>query len=222
MIKVGDKYIVEIEGFFEDGYVKIKEFDANGFNNTYFHPSFIERLQKYSPETSYHCAYQAGKEDAEKANADYVKHKMKDACKQGYEKGLNDAWEAGKKLVMRKKEYPTPCELRKIFNISDEESISSLFERFTAEEVIEKLKAYDEQKKTESEVKVGDEFLVGERSAVVCEVFQGSGFYVIYRDDLDTIYLTMEFVREHSEDIKKTGRHFNIKRLLNVIKGEVN
>lgn len=112
MIEAVDKYIIEIQDVFKTGYVKIKGFKANGF----YPITFIENLQEYSPETSYQCAYQVGKEDAEKENADYAKQKMKDAYKQGYESGLNDAWEAAIKLTTNKKDYPSVRELKKIFH----------------------------------------------------------------------------------------------------------
>lgn len=86
---------------------------------------------------------------------------------------------------------------------------------YEAKEVIEKIKAYEEQKKVEEEIKVGDEIIsdLGEKAVVtrineweVIECLNKNGQFIIYDE------------KEHWE---KTGRHFpQIEEMLKEMENE--
>lgn len=71
-----------------------------------------------------------------------------------YEDGLNEAWAAAKKIVLRKEHGGLPCEdLQKIFEREPEWEVEySVFKNLTPQEVIAKLEAHEEEK----QIKVGD------------------------------------------------------------------
>ena len=81
----------------------------------------------------YNCGYQQGYEDGKKAN-------MVDTIKQSdfsYQRGLEDAWECARKIA---KEYIQM--LKSLFGTVD---ISKIFLEYTATEVMQKIKEYEER-----------------------------------------------------------------------------
>lgn len=76
---------------------------------------------------------------------------------EAYKNGLHDAWE----LVRKMSTDMSINELSEVFGyISDDCEtceVCDLVERFTATEAIEKIKAYEEKKAKEQEIRVGDE-----------------------------------------------------------------
>ena len=69
--------------------------------------------------------------------------------KEAYQRGLDDAWEAAKKIVS----IPT-AELHTMLDKAV--YYDTVFRDCTASECIEKIRAYEEKKKAEQEIKVGD------------------------------------------------------------------
>lgn len=75
-----------------------------------------------------------------------------------YEDGLNEAWEAAKKIVLRKEHGGLPCEdLERIFEREPEREVEySVFKSLTPQEVISRLKFYKHEKNMRENIKVGD------------------------------------------------------------------
>ena len=134
-----------------------------------------------------------------------------------YKKGLNDAWEAARKIC------GVPADgsltLGGAQDIFGTIVVSEIFKRNTPFEAISKIREYEEKKKAEDEIKVGDEVIIRDEPTfryVVLHsagnIFSGmaSGF------DRNGAWGTFEKKRA-----RKTGRHFpQIVEVLERMKGE--
>lgn len=160
-------------------------------------------------EQAYQRGYRAG---YSKAENDYHA-KTEDDRQSSYELGLNMAWEAARKLVsMGYKE----CNEVLGDGILTVETIDEIFVRCTASEAIEKLCAYEEQKKQEedSEIRVGDEVILNGNSsfdtntkAIVIALYDKTDYramfpYNVMIADGDTDWIDRDDID------RKTGRHF--------------
>ena len=106
-----------------------------------------------------------------------------------YQKGLNDAWEAARKI-----ETMTNLECCDAFQVSD----GFILNQTTASEAIEKLKAYEQQ----NEIRVGDEVVwEGDKGVVTKIVTDGKTFLML---DAYGGWL----LRIKKQEAVKTGRHF--------------
>lgn len=125
-----------------------------------------------------------------------------------YEKGLNDAWEIARKIA---KANSTDEEMNKIFG--DDfyyMSLSAFFEKYSIQEVMEKLKEYEEKQKQvkeeqaeeEKEFKVGDEVITDERRFVVLGIDDFKWYQLWCLDN------GLAHDNICSKDLKKTGRSF--------------
>ncbi len=116
---------------------------------------------------------------------------------EAYQRGLDEAWEAAEKVLMLESE-----ELKEIFDVIYEEEV---FGNFTPAKAIEKLRAYEEQKKAEDEIKVGDE--VKDCEAEIGIVFdrKDNKYLIVYFDLAESDIYSGESERG---ELKKTGRHF--------------
>lgn len=205
MANVGDKYIIEIAEIYASSYRnaaltedQIKAptylYRMKGFNSLVFDENGLSKLEKYeeSPFTQ---------EDCDRAR------------KEGYEQGLNDAWEAAMKIVLEKPNGGlSPNELIMIFGL---DGICSVFSNNTAAEAISKIKAY-EQKQAGEEIKANDEIYSEMTNTKALVVFVDSwgrwqclsdnGFFPI--DDEQKKYWV------------KTGRQFDIGGILKTMREE--
>lgn len=123
-----------------------------------------------------------------------------------YEKGLNDAWEAARKIVLDV--IPLDA-LVKMFGNDPYSLIGKIFEVYSASEVVTRIKAWEEEQKEQKEIKVGDEvgyYGVADEHGNVCY----SGVVLeIRKDD----YLVMEksgktYQLKKKLVMSKTGHHF--------------
>lgn len=72
-----------------------------------------------------------------------------EAEKKAYNRGLDEAWKAARKIIRMQFE-----EQNKVFGLSGYDNVLGTY---TASEVIAKIKAYEDKKKQDAEIKVGDE-----------------------------------------------------------------
>lgn len=122
-----------------------------------------------------------------------------------YEQGLADAWELAKKIVLGIEEGGFSYrQLEEIFDASDSNEV---FERFTLEEALAKIEAYEKEK----EIKVGD----------VVHHMGGKTFIVTYiHDDGHVSGITEEggiYSRVGIGNVVKAGKHIDIESLLRQI-----
>lgn len=121
-----------------------------------------------------------------------------------YQRGLNDAWEAARKIS----EYSV-SDMDDLFDVANWTDIYD----FPPEAVIEKLKAYDEQKKAEeeAEIKVGDvlQHKRDHNTKIAVTGIHDSGMISgICVGNSDANQLGASFTNRDPANWEKTGRHF--------------
>ena len=128
------------------------------------------------------------------------------AVENAYQRGLDDAWEAARKIVCNEK-----LDWNTLLHLFNRGNFTGIFGDFSAAEVIEKLKAYEEKQKANEEFKVGDEvrilgtdnkfFIVGYEGDCICGFASGG-----------------KTCRVQPVFAQKTGRHINIENILEDMK----
>lgn len=170
-------------------------------------------------------AYLCGKADQQKETADHladINKQVEEARQEGkeygldesdmreavsYQKGLDDAWEAARKIVCD--EDFSMNELYKIFRKGSSDEILM---DFTATEALERIKAYEKEKqKADDEIKVGDE--------VICNGHK----FIVFATETEERYASLfdvngRHVSASQRECKKTGRHFDIESILEAMK----
>jgi len=128
-----------------------------------------------------------------------------------YQEGLNDAWEAARTL------WNTPNR-KEIFGHT---TFNTVLTTLTAQETIEKIRQYEQEK--DAEIKVGDEVIPHHITADSTPVIVTRKWKDDYNQDaIHTIGYdgrTNCFLEEH---VKKTGRHFEIAEVLEKMREESN
>lgn len=152
----------------------------------------IRKAYDESYKDGYVAGYDHGKRDG-KADTPFTD--TEEAENKAYNRGLNDAWDAARKLVHRINGGYTETEKKIIFDTSTSDSILL---NYTATEAIAKIKAYEDKQKQDAEIKVGDEVIVddGVRAIVIGKSY---GLYLA---------IAVDFSLHEAKEYKKTGRHF--------------
>lgn len=116
------------------------------------------------------------------------------AYKLGYENGLNDAWDAARKIPLNVNEGGLSANaLTMMFG---NKSIIQIFKEFSASEVTEKIRQYEQE-----EIRVGDEVEAVSGKAVIIEVLNNG-------KDVRYMYSDTSTGFNNSCNITRTGRHF--------------
>lgn len=161
-----------------------------------------EGIRKQASELigqAYHRGYQAG---YSKAENDYYA-KTEDDRQSSYELGLNMAWEAARKIL-------NACNsankvLDEVFGTP---LVLEIINTCPPSEAIEKLRAYEEQKKQDEEIKVGDEV-----RWIINPKYIGLVTYVDYLNNMIWImgHDGRHFIgcSNEIEKYERTGRHFS-------------
>lgn len=176
------KYIIEIKPEYEDSFKGLMILGAKDSN------LFVDALAT---------------ENLEELNSDYINEHFGDLQDTAYQRGLEDAWEAARKII----EMTSPP-YWEVFNEYKED----LFGKITATEAIEKLKAYEEKQKADEDVKRGD-ILQNKTNGLTYIVTLASDYgYVLLGNDGNcaTTCITNTF--------EKTGKHFDIDKILDEMK----
>lgn len=138
---------------------------------------------------------------------------VKQRVEGAYQRGLNDAWEAAKKIADMWTRIGN-TELLAIFGITERignSTIRSLFEKQTANEAMLNLEAYEEKQKADDEIKVGDEVeVLNSGNKYLIAWFAGTSLCGFAHDGVTC--------RLQPSDVRKTGRHFDIKGILEAMK----
>ena len=166
-------------------------------NSDYINEHFGD-LQDDAYERGHGIGYQKGFEDGKKS---YDK---------AYQHGLDDAWEAAKKMFSSM----TDSDIEKAFPNEWNNGGFGALMNLRPQEAIEKLKAYEKQK-ADDEIKVGDEMRQvtnsGAPTGLVCTVtaFDGEKMCGFSQDGLLVVCSS-----QVNRWWKKTGRHFDIDKIL--------
>ena len=134
----------------------------------------------------------------------------KDVLELEYNKGLNDAWELVKKIVLKaEKGGLNYNDFKNIFGVGD---YVSVLEEFTPQEALAKLKAYEE-----AQIEVGD--------VVAWTDFADDTFNGVVLDFKDNTDNEVVVFNENGcvdvwkiADCKKTGKHIDIQSILEQIR----
>ena len=136
-----------------------------------------------------------------------------------YQQGLEDAWKAARKLALSSLEGGLDIET--VAEIFDGLTYYYVLKDVPASEAIAKIKAYEEQHKQDTEIKVGDEVVLNgnasyENEKAIILAYDGKSYpYNVLMSNGDT-----EWVKEDSIEYK-TGRHFDaIAEVLAEMRGE--
>lgn len=172
------------------------------------------------------CVDELAIEELEELNSDYINEHFGElqetAYKKGlhdgeskcgycneYQRGLNAAWEAARKIVT----WPD----RSLVNSDtfDLDPGENIFTKYSASEAITKLKAYEEQKATD-ELKVGDEVIDTQSGTRFCVTH----FWVNNHGEKGVSGFNHECsaLQDTNDNVKKTGRHFEIDKILEAMK----
>lgn len=151
-------------------------------------------------------------DDLEELCADYINEHFGSLQDTAYQRGLEDAWEAARKIADMWTRIDND-ELLAIFGITERighSTIRSLFEKQTANEAMLELEAYEEKQKADDEIKVGDEVETKDGKRFVVTTF-GSGFDgdIAVGVCADGLGLGVDL-----KELHKTGRHFDIEMIL--------
>ena len=148
-------------------------------------------------------------DEAVKHILDDVQKRIDEAYQKGAEDGRNETWEVARKIALYRDEGGTSIlDLTKIFDCC---TIQQVFRRYTVSEAIAKLKAYEEKQKAENEIKVGDEVEV---------LNSGSKYLIAWISGTILCGFAHDGVtcRLQPSDVRKTGRHFDIAKILEEMK----
>ena len=131
----------------------------------------------------------------------------KQSVDEAYQRGLEDAWEAARKLFSSMAD----SDIEKAFPTEWNSGGFNALMNLQPQEAIEKLKAYEEKQKVDDKIEVGDEVNWLGDCFIVTRIFQSrtqkeqcdgiDDDGCVYRDIL-------------MDDLEKTGRHFDIEKIL--------
>ena len=174
--------------------IKQLKIDVGDINN---HLSALEGLCRDRNQKVVDDAYQHGYDKGykDKTNNDEV---CKELASEAYQRGLNDAWEAAKKII----EMPDPPYWGVFSEYKDD-----LFGKITASEAIAKLKAYEEKQKAGEDIKRGD---------VVIRIDDDIRYLVTYVGDGRVCGTGKDgkWYGAYLKDVRRTGEHHDIDKIL--------
>ena len=142
-------------------------------------------------------------ENLEELNSDYINEHFGELQDEAYQAGLNDAWEAAKKLSWTEKHGGYGECLDKVFDRTD----TFDFLDYSPNAAIEKLKAYED--KHSDRIEVGDEVIAPCGKAIVTTFKNDLVFY---------LYSVGDYGCTEPENLTKTGRHFDIASILEAMR----
>lgn len=161
------------------------------------HPKYLTPYEEPDLDAIRNEAYEKGVQDTKQH---WVDAPRSCAYKLGYENGLNDAWDAARKIVLSREDGGLfEYEARKsVFGCGNYMALKN----YSASEAVKKIRQYGQDQ--EEQIQVGDEvvFYNGEKCVVTvvedgqaAEVMDKGGFSMRMDDGL-------------RNSMKKTGRHF--------------
>ena len=169
------------------------------------HLSVLEGLTRKDIMEQVDEAYQKGydKGYVDKTNNDEVcKQIAKDIQDEAYQRGLDDAWKLAEDVLYNR---------GNVLDILRCATVGAAFDKYSAGQALDILKAYEEKQKADDEIKVGDEV----RSK------RGWTAVVVKIDDDGLMLMDSSGAVGSYSDISKftkTGRHFDINKILEEMK----
>lgn len=222
------KYIVEIKPEYEDSFKGLMILGAKD-SNLFVDTLAVENLEELNSDyINEHYgdlqddAYNKGYAQCQDDYSDALKHAKDTAYKKGlhdgeskcgycneYQRGLDDAWEAARKLFSSMAD----SDIEKAFPTEWNNGGFKALMNLQPQEAIEKLKAYEEKQKADDKIKVGDEVeVLNSGSKYLIAWFAGTSICGFSHDGV-TCHL-------QPSDVRKTGRHFDIAKILEAMRND--
>ena len=143
-------------------------------------------------------------DNLEELNSDYINEHYGELRDEAYQRGLEDAWEAAKKLFSSMAD----SDIEKAFPIEWNNGGFKALMNLQPQEAIAKLKAYED--KHSDRIEVGDEVIAPCGKAVVT---------LIETDDLvHYLYSGGKYGCIEPQKLKKTGKHYDIASILEAMR----
>ena len=133
----------------------------------------------------------------EESTIGWVDKEVLHPLNESYNRGLNDAWELARKIVLP--DHLGGYTVDKLKDIFDKNTFAPLMNTLTPQEALAKVKTYEEER---SRIKVGDvvKFKDGCIESIVTKV----DGYTIYK-----LFKSGDCNSCDKKDLKKTGKHFD-------------
>lgn len=158
-------------------------------------------------------------DELEELNSDYINEHFSDLQDTAYQRGLtfgkvqgqNETWDCAKRISLHPDNGGMTCD--EISAAFGEASATNVLYKCSAQQAIEKLKAYE--KKQSDKIKVGDEVEVLDsgRKYLIAWI-SGTVLFGFSYDGISC--------RLRPSDVRKTGRHFDIEAILREMANEDN
>lgn len=147
-------------------------------------------------------------EDLEELNSDYINEHFGWLQDDAYQRGLDEAWEAARKISLM-----SPDEIEKVFPGAAKYNRYNL--GYSGVEVIAKLKAYEDKQKEDDRIEVGDEVIwkTENITLIVTSTYEASGL-----DWCDGVAQDGKVYRTLIENDRKTGKHYDIASILEAMR----
>ena len=159
-------------------------------------------------DEGYKKGYKDGQNSLASAYAEGKGEKLlEDVKKVEYERGLNDAWEAARKIMLVENDGGIAYKWEEdIFHKSD---VKKILRDYSASEAIEKLKAWEEKEDEEETIHIGDEIRMDGENGVI--VTLSPRYNILWEDGKYTTWYSSFY-----DLVKlKTGRNFvHIEKIL--------
>ena len=156
------------------------------------------------------------REDLEELNSDYINEHFGELQDEAYQAGLNDAWEATKKIFGYEIDGAIPiADIGNVFGYEPCKAFctADILRDFTVQEAIDKIKAYED--KHSDRIEVGDEVNWDGVCFIVTKIFQPRNMKEQCDgiDDDGSVYHDILM-----EDLTKTGKHYDIQSILEAMR----
>ena len=145
--------------------------------------------------------------ELEELNSDYINEHYGELQDEAYQAGLNDAWEAARRIVVDTDHGGLA--LGTLSEIFGTQSCSYIMRENTAQQAIAKLKAYDDEHS--DRIEVGDEVIDKDGDTTIVTNIHESLFDGLCSDGSTMSELFLE-------DVRKTGKHYDIASILEAMR----
>ena len=142
-------------------------------------------------------------DDIEELNSDYINEHFGELQDEAYQRGLEDAWEAARKIMC-----DDGIDMNTLCTIFRRGCSDSIIRDYSASEAIAKLKAYEDSKHSDR-IEVGDEVIAPYGKAIVTAI-KNEFVYYLYPDGDRGV--------KEPKNLKKTGKHYDIASILEAMR----
>ena len=146
-------------------------------------------------------------DDLEELNSDYINEHFGELQDEAYQAGLNDAWEAARRICLGREDGGiSNNELMEIFKVGSD---CTALKKYSAQEAIIKLKAYED--KRSDRIEVGDEVATETGIKYTVVSFGHGGTVCGFNTE-------GKWTGWKPKEVTKTGKHYDIASILEAMR----